>query len=156
MGRTFTILLGTAALGNPDEGSAATFRRACLDRHGGRVVIGLDAREGRLAVRGWRETTDADAFAFAERLWSEGFRRIIYTDIARDGALVGPNLAHIRRLCGISGLAVIASGGVSRVEDLVALAKCGAEGAIVGRAVYTGAVRLDEALARLGAAAAEA
>lgn len=150
------VVLGTAALANPDEASAATFRKACLERHGERVVIGLDARDGRLAVRGWRETTDADAFALAERLRGEGFRRIIYTDIARDGALVGPNLAHIRRLCGIVGMAVIASGGVSRVGDLEALTEAGAEAAIVGQALYTGALRLDEALARLGTATAEA
>lgn len=145
------VVLGTAALANPDEASAERFRRACLDRHAERIVIGLDARAGRLALRGWQVTTDADPFGFAARLRAEGFRRVIYTDIARDGALVGPNLAHIRRLCRIPGLAVIASGGVSRVGDLEALMRAGAEAAIVGQALYTGALSLVEALERLGA-----
>ena len=144
------VVLGTAAVANPDEATAARFRGASLDRHGERVVIGLDARDGRLAVRGWQETTSADAFKFAERLRSEGFGRVIYTDISRDGALSGPNLEHIRRLCEIDGLAVIASGGVSQIGDLEALAAIGAEGAILGQALYSGAFTLDEALARLG------
>ena len=144
------VVLGTAAVANPDDATAARFRAACLERHGERVAIGLDAREGRLAVRGWQETTSADAFSFAERLRGEGFVRVIYTDISRDGALSGPNLEHIRRLCEIDGLAVIASGGVSQIGDLEALATTGAEGAIVGQALYSGAFILDEALARLG------
>jgi phosphoribosylformimino-5-aminoimidazole carboxamide ribotide isomerase len=144
------VVLGTAALTNPDEETAARFRSACLERHGDRVVIGLDARDGRLAVRGWQETTSADAFVFAERLRAEGFGRVIYTDISRDGALSGPNVEHIRRLCAIPGLAVIGSGGVSRIEDLEALAAVGAEGAIVGQALYSGAITLDQALGRLG------
>ena len=140
------VILGTAAIANPDEASAMVFRRACLEQHGSRVVIGLDAREGKLAVRGWSENTAADAFDFGRRLANEGFDRIVYTDISRDGALVGPNLEHIRRLARIPGLAVIASGGVGSLEDLVALAASGAEAAIVGQALYSGAVDLPTAL----------
>ena len=143
------VVLGTAALAGGPQQDAASFRQACLSRFGERVLIGLDARDGRLAVRGWQETTVLDAFDLASQLRDEGFARMVYTDIARDGALRGPNLDQIRRLVAIDGLAVIASGGVSSLDDLAALAGAGAEGAIVGQALYTGAIRLDEALERL-------
>lgn len=145
------VVLGTAAIADSDGHSAGAFRRECLARFGRRIVVGLDARDGKLAVRGWTESTTTDAFELATGLRAEGFERIVYTDISRDGALSGPNLAHIRRLCAIEGLRVIASGGVSSLVDLAALAESGAEGAIVGQALYTGAVRLDEALEALKA-----
>jgi phosphoribosylformimino-5-aminoimidazole carboxamide ribotide isomerase len=148
------VVLGTAAIADGDGHSAADFRRHCLERFGDRIVVGLDARDGKLAVRGWTEDTAEDAFAFASQLAAEGFRRIVYTDISRDGALSGPNLAHIRRLCTIGRLGVIASGGVSGVADLLGLRDTGAEAAIVGQALYTGAVDLAEALQRLGQATA--
>jgi phosphoribosylformimino-5-aminoimidazole carboxamide ribotide isomerase len=138
------VVLGTAAIG---DGPARDFRLACLQRFGARVVVGLDARGGRLAVRGWTETTELEAFDFAQRLRGEGFERIVYTDIARDGALSGPNLEHLARLSGESGLTVIASGGIGSVDDLIAVQRTGVEGAIVGQALYTGAVSLPEALA---------
>ena len=150
------VVLGTSAIGGPDERAARAFRDACLARAAEQVVIGLDARDGKLAVRGWTETTRRDAFEFAELLQREGFARIIYTDISRDGALGGPNTAQVRRLAQIDGLAVIASGGVSRVTDLTSLAATGAEGAIVGQALYTGAIRLPEAIEQLAAAAMRA
>jgi phosphoribosylformimino-5-aminoimidazole carboxamide ribotide isomerase len=142
------VVLGTAAIG---DGPARDFRLACLEKHGPRVVVGLDARAGQLAVRGWTETTGLDAFAFAQRLQTEGFGRLVYTDVERDGALSGPNLDHLRRLAGSSQLAVVASGGVGSLADLIEVQKTGAEGAIVGLALYTGAVSLPEALAAVGA-----
>jgi phosphoribosylformimino-5-aminoimidazole carboxamide ribotide isomerase len=147
------VVLGTAAIG---DGSARDFRLACLERFGPRVVVGLDARDGRLAVRGWTEMTELEAFAFAERLRTEGFERIVYTDIARDGALSGPNLEHLTRLAGDSGLAVIASGGIGSIDDLIAVQRTGAEGAIVGQALYTGALSLPAALAATDRAAGSA
>ena len=136
------VVVGTAAIG--DDGDAQTFRETCRVRFAERLVVGLDAREGKLAVRGWLSTTEQDAFAFAARLREEGFRRIVYTDISRDGALLGPNLEHIERLAAIPGLAVIASGGIRGVDDLERLEAAGAEAAIVGQALYTGALDLAE------------
>jgi phosphoribosylformimino-5-aminoimidazole carboxamide ribotide isomerase len=150
------VILGTAAIGRGNEQQAAAFRRECLVKHGGRVLIGLDARDGKLAVQGWNETTQQDVFDFARRLRDEGFERIIYTDIERDGALSGPNLDHIHRLTNVQGLSVIASGGIGSLDDLLALARAGAEGAIVGQALYTTAISLPEALQRLRTTAAPA
>ena len=139
------VVVGTAAI--EDQG----FRRVCRGGQLERVVIGLDARDGKLAVRGWMENTQQDVFGFSRRLREEGFQRIIYTDIRRDGALSGPNVEHIRRLTQLPGLRVIASGGVGCIAHLEELAAIGAEGAIVGQALYTGAVSLPEAVQRLAA-----
>lgn len=147
------VILGTAAIGQGDDPGARAFRLSCLDRHGDRVVIGLDARDGRLAIQGWTESTGSDAFAFASGLRREGFSRVVYTDISRDGALTGPNLPHLERLTAIDGLAVIASGGIGCLDDLAALAEGRVAGAIVGQALYTGAIVLPEALDRLAARA---
>jgi phosphoribosylformimino-5-aminoimidazole carboxamide ribotide isomerase len=143
------VVLGTAAIRGKTADAPRAFRQACLSRFPGRIVIGLDARGGRLAVDGWTETTSQDAHALAVTLRDEGLERIVYTDIARDGALSGPNLAHLRRLVSIDGLRVIASGGVSALGDLIALDDLGAEAAIVGQALYTGRIDLTEALAQL-------
>lgn len=139
-------VLGTAAIGSERDDSGRAFRLACLAVHPERLVIGLDARDGRLAVQGWTESTSIDAFELAGRLRGEGFQRIIYTDISRDGALSGPNTDHLRRLAAIPGLAVIASGGIASLADLEALIDIGTEGAIVGQALYTGAISLPEAI----------
>jgi phosphoribosylformimino-5-aminoimidazole carboxamide ribotide isomerase len=143
------VVLGTAAVGLGEDDSATRFRLDCLDSFGDRIVIGLDARDGKLAVRGWVETTAFDAFDFATRLAREGFRRIIYTDIGRDATLTGPNLEHLERLTAIDGLAIIASGGISSTDDLLRLARGQVEAAIVGQALYTGAIDLSEALQAL-------
>lgn len=148
------VVLGTAAVGLGDDDPATRFRLDCLDRFGDRIVIGLDARGGSLAVRGWIETTAFDAFEFAARLAREGFRRIVYTDISRDATLTGPNLEHLERLTAIDGLAVIASGGISSTADLLRLGSTRVEAAIVGQALYTGAIDLAEALLALQSASA--
>lgn len=139
------VVIGTAAI-DAEDGTASSrpFRDACQTTWANRVIIGLDARDGKLAVRGWTTTTEQDAFAFASQLRAEGFRRIVYTDIRRDGALSGPNLDHIARLARIPGLAVIASGGIANVTDLEALEAAGAEAAIIGQALYTGRLSLAE------------
>lgn len=145
------VVVGTAAIQPGPASDPPAFRRACREQFGARVVLGLDARGGQLAVRGWTETTVLDVFAFARLLRDEGFERIVYTDISRDGALSGPNVDDIKRLAAIEGLAVIASGGIHRVDDLLALAAAGAEAAIVGTALYQGAIDLPSALAHLSA-----
>ncbi len=136
-------ILGTALLESPRTVAA------CVRRFPERVVAGIDARDGRVAVRGWLAQSDTSALALARRLAELGFQRVIYTDIARDGALAGPNLEALREMVQRSNLRVIASGGIRSVADLLAVRDAGAEGAIVGRALYTGDVALGEALAVL-------
>lgn len=131
----------TAAL----EGEAT---RALFERFGESVILGLDARHGKVAIRGWRETTDDDAIVFARRMVSLGARRIIYTDIARDGALTGPNLPAMEAMAKAAGVPIIASGGVSRAEDvaaLKALEPAGVEAVITGKALYAGTMTLKAA-----------
>ena len=131
-------VLGTAAI--EDRGLLT----AALDRWGAeRIVLGLDAREGLVATRGWIETTAVRATELATELAMLGVRHVVYTDIGRDGTLHEPNYAALREMAEASGLAVIASGGVARREHLAALAAVpGVEAAIVGRAIYTGDVTL--------------
>lgn len=137
------VVIGTAALEDPDWVAGA------IAQHGDRIAVGLDVRGTRLAARGW--TTDGgeldDAIA---RLESAGCRRYVVTDIEKDGMLRGPNLDLLRRVCAQTDRPVIASGGVSSVDDLRAIASlvpAGVEGAIIGKALYAGAFTLPEALA---------
>ncbi|HLI08247.1 MAG TPA: 1-(5-phosphoribosyl)-5-[(5-phosphoribosylamino)methylideneamino]imidazole-4-carboxamide isomerase [Ktedonobacteraceae bacterium] len=138
------VILGTAAL------TDRTLLEAVLERWGARICVGLDARNGLVAISGWRETSHVQATALARELSALGVKRFIYTDIARDGALRGPNLAALEEMqqaIAGTGATLIASGGVSSLEDLRAIAALGVEGAIVGRAIYTGDVDLAEAIA---------
>jgi len=143
------VVLGTAAIGSAQGGAARAFRLECLRRYPERIVISLDARNGKLAIKGWIEDTALNAFCFARQLRDEGFQRIVYTDIRRDGALSGPNVDHIQRLTQIAGLSVVASGGMSSIGDLIAVREVGAEAAIVGQALYTGQISLPDAKAQL-------
>lgn len=136
-------ILSTAALKD------RALLRACLERWGERIAVGLDARSGLLATNGWLETSTVSALALAQELAAEGVARFIYTDIQRDGALSGPNLDALATLASAVNRPIIASGGVSSLADLKALAALGVEGAIVGRALYTGEVKLPEALAAI-------
>ena len=137
------VILGTAAVTDPD------FLDRMVARYGAQIAVGVDARDGRVATHGWLETTDLDSFAFCQELSRRGVQTVIYTDISRDGKLAGTNLAAYRRLCGIEGLSVVASGGISALKELEELAQMGAAGAILGKALYTGKLRLDEAVARV-------
>lgn len=134
------VILGTAAL--EDFG----FLERMVERYGGRIAVSVDAREGRVAVRGWREVTGTDSLAFCKRLEQAGVRTLVYTDIARDGKLSGANLAVYRELSGLVSCDIIASGGVSSAEDILSLRDMGLCGAIVGKALYTGALELGEVL----------
>jgi phosphoribosylformimino-5-aminoimidazole carboxamide ribotide isomerase len=133
-------ILGTVALKNP------ALLKEALQRWGKRIVVGLDARAGKVAISGWRENSQVDAVALAEELYTLGAQRFIYTDIARDGSLQGPNIEALQAMQRAVSCAVIASGGVSSLADLHALAKVGVEGAIVGKAIYTGDVDLATAI----------
>lgn len=137
------VILGTLALRDPE-----LVRRLC-GRYPGRVAVGIDARNGRVAVEGWTEQSDMLAVDLARRFEDAGAAAIIYTDIDRDGAMQGPNVAATAALASAITVPVIASGGVSSLDDLRALlaeAGSGIEGAIVGRALYDGAIDPAEAL----------
>jgi len=135
------VVLGTAATRDPDLAA-----EACR-RHGERIVVSIDARDGIVAAEGWRETTGERAEGLLRRLVDAGIGRFVYTDIARDGMLTSPNFEAIEALAGVSDAAIIAAGGVAEVAHLVRLAELDIEGAIVGRALYDGGVDLKEALA---------
>ena len=137
------VNIGTAALERPDWVARA------VDRHGDRIAVGLDVRGGTLAARGW--TRDGgELWAALQRLDAAGCARYVVTDIRRDGTLTGPNVQLYREVCARTDRPVVASGGVSSLADLRALAELaplGVEGAVVGKALYAGAFTLIEALA---------
>jgi phosphoribosylformimino-5-aminoimidazole carboxamide ribotide isomerase len=140
------VILGTVAVENP-----ALVREAAA-AFPGQVAVGLDARAGRVATKGWAEQTDMDVTELARSFEDAGVAAIIYTDIDRDGAMGGPNVAATAALARATSLPVIASGGVSSLADLTALRDTGViAGAISGRALYDGALDLAEALAALAA-----
>lgn len=136
------VVLGTAAVREP-----ALVEAACRT-HPGRVVVAVDARDGRVAVEGWAATSDVDAIELARRAAGWGAARILYTDVTRDGTRRGPNVAATARLQEALGeLPVIASGGIGTLDDLQTLAARGVKMCVVGRALYDGAFTLEEALA---------
>ena len=139
------VILGTVAVEDPD------LVRAAAARFPGRIAMGIDARGGRVATRGWAEETEVEATALARAFEDASVAAIIYTDIDRDGAMSGPNVEATAALSRAVATPVIASGGVSSLDDLRALKATGAvAGAITGRALYDGAIDLGEALAALG------
>ncbi|QDS37449.1 1-(5-phosphoribosyl)-5-[(5-phosphoribosylamino)methylideneamino]imidazole-4-carboxamide isomerase [Brevibacillus brevis] len=140
------VIVGTAAI--EDE----PFTKRILQNDGDKIAIGLDCRNGLVAIRGWLTTTDVQATELAKRLVTYGAETFIYTDIARDGTMTGPNVEEIAALAIATGKSVIASGGVSQLDDLLTLAahvSDGVSGAIVGKALYTDAFTLEEALQRM-------
>ena len=141
------VILGTAAAREPE------MVRAAARAHPGRIAVGIDSRAGRVAVEGWAETTELDALDLARRFEDAGVAALIYTDIDRDGAMGGPNVEATAALARAVSIPVIASGGVSSLDDLRALKACGAplDGVISGRALYDGRLDPAEAAALLGA-----
>ena len=138
------VILGTVAVENPD------LVRAAARAHPGRIAVGIDARKGRVATKGWATETDIMATDLARRFEDAGVAALIYTDIDRDGAMQGPNVAATQALARAVTIPVIASGGVSSLADLIALNATGViAGAISGRALYDGALDLATALAAL-------
>jgi phosphoribosylformimino-5-aminoimidazole carboxamide ribotide isomerase len=136
------VILGTVAVENPD------LVREAAREFPGKVAVGIDARNGRVATKGWAEETDVMVTDLAKSFEDAGVAAIIYTDIMRDGAMKGPNVEATADLANAVSIPVIASGGVSSLDDLRALKSCGAtlNGAISGRALYDGAIDLKEAL----------
>lgn len=139
------VILGTVAVRDPQLVAEA------VKRYGDRIIVGIDAKAGKVAVQGWAETTEMTASELALKMKDVGVQRIIFTDISRDGMLQGPNIERTVQLAQESQLQIIASGGVSNLDDLKKLqaqAQKGVsiEGAIVGKALYSGAFTLAEAL----------
>jgi phosphoribosylformimino-5-aminoimidazole carboxamide ribotide isomerase len=137
------VVIGTAAYDD------AAFLRTLCKRFPGKIVVGIDARAGKVAVKGWKETTPMDAIELARRCEQNGASRIIYTDISRDGTRAGVNVDETLKIARAVKIPVIASGGVATLDDvrkLLPLATEGVEGVIVGRALYAGAFTLREAL----------
>jgi phosphoribosylformimino-5-aminoimidazole carboxamide ribotide isomerase len=138
------VVIGTEAIRNP------AFVNQICRAHPGRIVAGIDARNGRVAIRGWTETTDTLAVDLAQRLEDSGVAAIIFTDIQRDGMQTGPNIEQTRLMAEAVGVQVIASGGVGSLDHirrLLALEPAGVSGVIVGKALYSGSVLFAEALA---------
>jgi phosphoribosylformimino-5-aminoimidazole carboxamide ribotide isomerase len=138
------VILGTVAVENPN------LVREAARAFPGKVAVGIDAKGGMVATRGWAEVTDVEATDLARRFEDAGVAALIYTDIARDGAMQGPNVAATEALARAVSIPVIASGGVSSLDDLAALKATGViAGAISGRALYDGAIDLGAAIAFL-------
>lgn len=134
------VILGTAAVTDPE------FAKQAAQAYGDRIAIGVDIRDGYVAIKGWTQKSTLEAFDFCRQMEALGIKTIICTDISKDGAMQGPNHGLYRDLSEQLGMQIIASGGVSTMEDIRTLAAMGLHGAIVGKAYYTGAVDLREAI----------
>jgi phosphoribosylformimino-5-aminoimidazole carboxamide ribotide isomerase len=141
------VILGTVAVEHPE------LVLELAERHRGRIVVGIDAKDGLVATRGWIEASTVEASALARSFAGSAVAALITTDIATDGTLAGPNLAFLRTMAEASSIPVIASGGIGDLADLLSLlslAPLGVEGVIVGRALYDGRIDLVEALEAIG------
>ncbi|GIV16549.1 MAG: 1-(5-phosphoribosyl)-5-[(5-phosphoribosylamino) methylideneamino] imidazole-4-carboxamide isomerase [Armatimonadota bacterium] len=138
------VVLGSVVITSPE------FAERVFREWGERVVLGVDVRDDKVAIHGWQEQTKVDALELIQRMAELGARRVIVTDISRDGTLQGPNLQLLKRLVQEAGIPVIASGGVSSLDDLLALKETGVEGVIIGKALYTGSINLRDAMEKVG------
>jgi phosphoribosylformimino-5-aminoimidazole carboxamide ribotide isomerase len=138
-------ILGTSALKDP------AFAEAMCRKYGDRIAVGIDAKDGMVATRGWTEVEEKPAIDFAVEMEKAGVKTIIYTDIKRDGMLAGPNIGTTKEIAQTThDVEIIASGGISSlqdIEDLKALEPLGVTGAIIGKALYTGDIQLEDAIA---------
>lgn len=140
-------ILGTVAIEQPE------LVRSLCQEFPGQIVVGIDARNGKVATRGWLETSEVEAVALGQKMEEAGASAIIYTDILRDGTLTGPNLEQLREMANALNIPVLASGGMSSITDLLnllALEPLGVTGAIVGKAIYTDNINLKEAIQAVG------
>jgi len=134
------VILGTAAVSDP------AFLDAAVAKYGEKIAVGVDIKDGCVAVKGWTESSGLDAFAFCEDLQKRGVTTLICTDISRDGAMRGANHPLYRELSERFSMKIIASGGVSSMEDVEKLAALDIYGAIIGKAYYIGAIDLEKAI----------
>ncbi len=135
------VILGTVAVEEPN-----LVKEACR-KFAESIIVGVDAREGHIAIHGWKQQTELEVIEFVKSMTQLGVKRFIYTDISRDGTLTEPNFAAIAELVTAIGQPVIAAGGISSLNHLRMLKKLGVEGAIVGKALYTGDINLKQAIA---------
>jgi phosphoribosylformimino-5-aminoimidazole carboxamide ribotide isomerase len=134
------VIIGTAAVKNEP------FLIEALEKYGERIAVGADVKDGRIAIKGWLETSDYTLDAFLMRMVELGVKTVICTDISKDGAMAGTNLEMYRALSKKYAIDIVASGGVSSISDIEALRRMDLYGAIIGKAYYTGAIKLEEAL----------
>lgn len=134
------VIIGTKAV------SDSEFVKKAVDKYGDKIVIGIDAKDGMVAIEGWEKTSDFTAVEFAKKMVNIGVKTIIYTDISTDGTLAGPNIAAMSEMASSVKADIIASGGVGSPDHIKELIPTGVEGVIVGRALYTGNVDLAEAV----------
>lgn len=134
------VILGTAAVRDFD------FVCRAAKKYTGKIAVGVDALNGKVAVSGWREVTDIDSFDFCRKLYENGIDNVIYTDISRDGTLSGTNMQAYERLSLIDGLKITASGGITSIDEIKKLKEAGVYAAILGKALYEGVLDLSGAL----------
>lgn len=134
------VILGTAAVTDPD------FAEKAVSKYGDKIAIGVDIHDGFVAVKGWTEKTALNAFDFSKKMQGIGIKTLICTDISRDGAMKGANHELYRRLSEELSMDIVASGGVSAMDDVRALRALNIHGAIIGKAYYTKAISLKEAI----------
>ena len=134
------VILGTAAVTDPE------FLKTAVTTYGDKIAVGVDIKDGKVAIKGWTEKSELDAFDFCEQMEKLGVKTLICTDISKDGAMQGTNRALYKELSARFSMDIVASGGVSNIEDIEKLAEMDLYGAIIGKAYYTGAIDLAEAL----------
>lgn len=134
------VVLGTAAIENP------TLAKEAALKYPGRIAVGIDMKKGTVAVRGWTKNSDMKPLELALQMKGYGIKTIIFTDISRDGMMMGPNVTETKSLMDATGLEVIASGGVRNLDDIGAIQTAGIQGAITGKALYEGTLELSQAL----------
>lgn len=134
------VIIGTKAVSDSD------FVKQAVKKYGSKIVIGIDAKDGMVAIEGWEKTSNFTAVEFAKKMAAIGVQTIVYTDIATDGTLAGPNIQAMTEMTKSVDADIIASGGVGSIDHIKALAGTGVEGVIVGKALYTGNVNLTEAI----------
>ena len=134
------VILGTAAVTDPD------FLKQAVAKHGDKIAVGVDIKEGKVAIKGWTEKSQLDAFDFCKSLQELGVNTLICTDISLDGAMKGTNVPLYKELSEKFSMQIIASGGVSSIDDVKRLSALDIYGAIIGKAYYTGAINLKEAI----------
>lgn len=134
------VIIGTAALLNP------AFLQEALDKYGERIVVGIDAKDEHVATRGWLDVSDVHYIALAKQMEKMGVKTIVFTDISRDGTLAGPNFEQLQALQEAVSVQIVASGGVSSMDDIKQLNEMNLYGVITGKALYEGKIALEEAL----------
>ncbi|HQL37121.1 MAG TPA: 1-(5-phosphoribosyl)-5-[(5-phosphoribosylamino)methylideneamino]imidazole-4-carboxamide isomerase [Bacillota bacterium] len=134
------VIIGTAAV--LDDELLETGLKEYINK----MIVSIDAKDGNVAINGWVNISEFSAYNFAYKIVGKGFRNIVYTDISRDGSMSGPNFDGIEKMCNVEGAKIIASGGITSIDDIIAIKDAGAEGAIIGKALYAGILKLEDAI----------